>query len=120
MRSNYVFQHAANGEHANLERLLSVPRLIFRKLTFKDPNYDHAENAGDHKHHRVPGDRILRSVNTKHSVRSRAKFREEFRPERVGVVHLKPIRPLAKVMIDELHDDRRLLGLFLCVCGSFL
>jgi len=36
--SDNVFQHAAHGQHAQLERLLSIPRLFIRKFPFKDPD----------------------------------------------------------------------------------
>jgi len=42
-----VFDHAAHCEDADLECLLAVARLTFRKLALEDPDNGDAQNARD-------------------------------------------------------------------------
>ena len=61
-------------EHANLESLLTMTWFIFRELAAKNPNQGERKNAGDHKHHCVPGNRILGRVLTEDRFRRRVEY----------------------------------------------
>ena len=118
MWADDVFEHAANREHANLESLLAVTWLIFGELPAKDPNQGERKNAGDHKHYRVPGNRILGRVLTEDGFRRRAKLHEEPLPFGIRVLHLEVVRVFTEVLIDEPYDNRCLLGSFLSVLSG--
>src|SRR3989442_11285025 len=103
MWPNDVFQHATDGEHADLERLLSGSRLFFGKSAFQHPNHYQTENAGYDEHHRVPRDRILWRVRAENGFRRGTKLCQKLLPERIGVLHFEVVGRLAKILIDKFY-----------------
>src|SRR5207248_2420194 len=116
MGSDDLFQQVTDRKDSQFQSLLSRSGFVFRKLSFQNPNHYQTENAGNHKHHGVPRDRILRCVRAESGFRRRTKLTQKLLPERIGVLHFEVISRLAKILIDKLHQDRRLLHLL----GRFL